>query len=1218
MNLKKITAIIMSAALTANMMISSVEAKTHLHEETPTLQTSTFSDAISSVSTVTPSPDTTVSLKDKTAADTTAASKSTDPTKSTTASESIDITESTADSEAADTEDSNENETLDKTDDSKENESSSKTDASKETESTGETDDSRETESTGETDDSRETESTGETDDSKKTESTGETDDSRETESTGETDDSKEQELKYAKKTAKEELTNYCAIISEGKNKDEKNIIQNRIDTGILEIEEATTPEAIEQIVKNVKAGIEILLNHQAKTPFIQSLEVIGGSSLSKLYPDFQPEINDYFFSAKGSPGTTTKTLKLGIEEHVSVYLNGVKQSVEEDGFCTIILPYKYSQSGNDLRLVNDLTGYSNTYIFHTFSYGVTDTLSNLQMLNAKGTNDDSNISTFTKHGNVSTAVTNHERCRLQWKIHLNANEVYKAHLTDNQGNILEEFEYVAGEKSVNYTIESKPIDLAVGQNLFFIRCFGYEQLLENGLPNYTGAVSTTAVEILRNEQTNDETVTDTLLNQLELYVNDVDSKNYLGSFSSAKKRYTVNLSMDAFEEARSSNIIYVKVGKKYAEQDILVTGGSALDGTSASIKEENGYYKAAVYSGKIFYRSDSFNIMITVTAKDKITQETYVITVNKDGKAAMYLTNIPRDLYIASSDPYRKYSFVPGLNLTDSRGENITVGSAIKKGHLKMQVSDESIFYWTGESSYGAFVIDLLKVGKNVVTFVYDDGINHLEKQVTVPVRYANGYLKLEIQKAQELLDSTQNSDRIYAAGAADRFLNAIQESSSVYEQFKDYSTSSLTEAQKDLISAQTETIIQEIERYRRSEIGRKITAFLPLSEEIANQTALWDTPRSELTLPTSVTAVIDGEHVTIHGITWEETPVYNDKEYDSRRYRFQAILPAGYMLMDGITAPEIHVERAQRSLTIRVKKTIPLDADILTQRVPIGTKLGDLILPNLEMYAVEGTGDTGGRITIPVIWKDLDGFDGNKPGIYRFKSKLNPAYPGFEIPPNSNREPMQTITVIVEEPVNDTGNGGSGSGTGNQPENGGNGTSGSGGETGNGNGSGNGYGSGSGNGIGDGTGTGSGNGSGTGNGSLEFEWTEDTASGSTHRTEGSGIELNGETPLDKIGTAAAPAVTTTTPEKVVSMKTEAPGKNGGGGKPTADKAENSQVRKNWKITEIIGDKEIQQNTSNLFPILLLLLALTVWGGLQEAFKKQREFKIKEIKPTK
>lgn len=1157
MNLKKTTAIIISAGLAANMMISSVEAEMYVQEENTALQTSTSSDDTSSVPTVTPTPEATSTLE-------TAITPEVTPTPEVTITpEAAPTPETTITPEATPTPEA----TI-----------------------------TPETTPTPETTITPEATPTPEVTPTPKPTATP---------IPTPTEDPKEQELKNARKTAKEELTQYCIEISEGKNENEKNIIQDRIDKGILEIDEAETTEAIDQIVKNVKEGIEILLKNQAKTPLILSLEVVGGSSLSKLYPDFQPDVNDYFFSAKGSAGTTTKTLKIGIEEHVSVYLNGVKQSVGEDGFCTIVLPYKYSQSGNDILLRNDLTGYSNTYVFHTFSYGVTDTLSNLQLLNNKGNDDESNISTFTKNGNVYTAVTNNERCRLKWNIHVNANAVYKAQLTDNQGNVLEEFEYVAGEKSANYTIESKPIDLAVGQNLFYIRCFGYDQLLENGMPDYTGAVSTTAVEILRNEQTTDETFTDALLDNIELYVNNVDGKKYLGSFSPEKKRYTVNLSMDEFDETLSSNIIYVKVNKKYAEQNVLVTGGSSLDGTSASIKEEDGYYKAAVYSGKIFPRSDSFSVAVTVTAKDKITQETYVITVNKDGKAEMYLTNIPRDLYIAYNDPYRKYSFVPGINLTDSKGETITVGSAMKKGHLKMKVSNESIFYWTGNFSYGAFEIDLLTVGKNVVTFVYDDGITHIEKQVTVPVRYANGYLKQEITKAQNLLDSTQNSDRIYAEGAVNRFINAINESSSVYEQYKDISSNALTENQKDLISAQTEKIMWEREVYKRSEIGRKITAFIPLDEAIANQNALWDTPRSELILPNSVTAVIDGEHVNISGISWEETPVYNEKEYDSRRYIFKAVLPAGYMLMDGVDVPEIIVERTQRTLTIRVKKTIPLAADILTQRVPIGTKLSDLILPNLEMYAVEGTGDAGGRITIPVIWKDLDGFDGSKPGVYRFKSKLDPAYPGFEIPPNSNREPMQTITVIVEEPVKEEGNGGSGSGTGSRPENGGNGTSGSGGGTGTGNGSG------SGNGTGDGNGTGNGTGSGTGN--LEAEWEEDTIADSTYRTEGSGIQLNGEIPLEKIGTAPAaePAVTT---EDVVEMETEAPGKEGGGGETAVTEAEESQVRKNWKVTEIIGDKEVLTNAAEMILIMLMLLLLTVFGGLREVSDKQGELRNDEV----
>lgn len=89
-------------------------------------------------------------------------------------------------------------------------------------------------------------------------------------------------------------------------------------------------------------------------------------------------------------------------------------------------------------------------------------------------------------------------------------------------------------------------------------------------------------------------------------------------------------------------------------------------------------------------------------------------------------------------------------------------------------------------------------------------------------------------------------------------------------------------------------------------------ITAFEPLSEDVAAQTVPLGTALEDLTLPDTLEATVnDGRNETataISGVTWESSPEYDPDTVGT--YRFPAALPEGYTLSNGVSLPVITVE--------------------------------------------------------------------------------------------------------------------------------------------------------------------------------------------------------------------------------------------------------------------------------------------------------------------
>lgn len=89
---------------------------------------------------------------------------------------------------------------------------------------------------------------------------------------------------------------------------------------------------------------------------------------------------------------------------------------------------------------------------------------------------------------------------------------------------------------------------------------------------------------------------------------------------------------------------------------------------------------------------------------------------------------------------------------------------------------------------------------------------------------------------------------------------------------------------------------------------IELKITNFAELTSSVKYQKVKHATSQDSLTLPTSLTATVNGKKETIIGITWESEPDYDSETAGT--YTFTAELPDGnYILADNTELPQIQV---------------------------------------------------------------------------------------------------------------------------------------------------------------------------------------------------------------------------------------------------------------------------------------------------------------------
>lgn len=938
-------------------------------------------------------------------------------------------------------------------------------------------------------------------------------------------------------------------------------------------------------------------------------------SSLDKMSPAFSPDVYIYHFLDNGQVGKV-RTMNATVDPDVTVTVNGEEVPVNEEGSCTIAIPYKSSGSENDVVLTRKETGEKSVYQFHTYFTGITNYSGNYSLVTSQKENDDENISKLTAQGNgqVYDATTNLSKVRLRMDVSPAENQVFQAELTDKNGEKQDSFLFAGGEEGESTTLDSRVLYLEEGENVFYLNCHGTYTRWENGSPIQEEGVLTVTFRIYRNPVDDPQVNKNTALKGMKVSLNGLDGTDYIQDFSPDKKEYKVRLSADQFDQALTSNRIWLTLETGDDRQKIRVIGKSTLHGISPDDvkKESNGGYILADYNAADLYGAESFTTRILVTAPDNITTDTYEITVERSGKSGMLVPDVYRNtsFVIVPSQPERKVILTLASVDIYNNGNKATGSQAIADGRLKIRIEDTGVISEEEKQFSSEYTVRLNGPGTTPVWLIYDDGVNHYEDSISVAVYYNISGLLSEINTAEDLLNTTQKSDRIYEDGAADTFSQAIRSARQVYNR---YVNAKLTAEESQIVTDAVVALQKAEDVYRRSEIGKKITAFVALADDIAIQNVPNGSSILKVKRPKTLDVIIDGKVETISGVKWTSRPEWQTTVYEEIKYRFTPQLPAGYVVMEGVDYPVITVNRTAKKLPVEVKRTIPLDASVLVQHVPYGTRKSELNFPDhLEMYRDESSGADGGTIEVPVKWKDMDGFDGQTVGAYTFKSVINASADDFKLAQNTTQDPMQIITVIVDPPKKDENTGGDkANGDGN----------------GDGNGTGNGTGTGDGSGIGNGTGDGNGTGSGTGNGDRQGDQKGSTRSGQ----KGNGTK-NGSGGKNKNSSGSGVGQQN---QKAPSDAGESSGKdensretfaeNSGGGseggnsgrelkgddikKSTASEENNSagnEKKKSWKVAEIVGDT-VESHRGEFIFLGLMIMLLLFYGGFRE-YRRHRD----------
>ena len=972
-----------------------------------------------------------------------------------------------------------------------------------------------------------------------------------------------------------------------------------------------------------------------------------GSDSLEKMSPAFSPDLYIYHFQDTGN-GDRVRTLYVTVEPDVEVTVNGTQVQVDADGNCILTIPYRISGSENDVVLTRSDTGESSTYQFHTYANGIANYSGSYALVNSQGEKDEMNISSLVMTPNTSVydGTVNLDKVRLEMTVSPGENHVFQAELTDGSGKIIDTFLYAGGEYGDSTVLQSKNLKLQEGENYFYLKCYGTCKWWKDGKYIEEPGVNTVTFRIRRNSTEDPKVNNNANLSGLSLHVNDSGTE-YLTDFSPEKKKYEVTLNVEEFEDALENNQMWLNLTAGDPRQQIFVYGGSTMHGsTTATVKMQDKGYGIASYSQNDLYAEDMFTVRICVIASDRITTSVYEIKVTKKGKSGMLIPDIYRNtsFKIVPSRPERKMILVLSSTVIYDNGRKITGAQATadKTMHIELENTD-SIELAETQITNSDYTIWLKNPGKTNVKVIYDNGAVHYEDQILVSVYYSQEYLYNEIQAAQKLLDTLKNSDRIYPDAAISTYEDAIGSARLVYNR---YANMNLNDEQNQQITDAVTALMQAEEVFKRSETGRKITAFLPLADEIANQNVINGATILKVVRPKTLQVVIDGQTETISGVKWTSRPEWQVNTDSETIYRFTPQLPVGYVAMEGVAYPVITVTRKPKDLAVQVKRTIKLDDSILVQHVPVGTRKSALNLPSyLEMYKHEGVGDDGGRLQIPVRWVDMDGFDGNTPGTYTFHSALNAPSDQFVLAENTTQDPMQTIIVIVDEPKHeedDPGDGGNGNGDGN----------GSG--TGDGNGSGNGSGTGDGNGSGNGSGTGDGNGSGHGSGNRKPSNSGNNGShnnrnnqnnqsnqnqgnggiGNDHSNAGNepggqNVQNNSSSPKENTREQSESSAR----KQTASSKTG--GSDGAGGsqikgndkkqaanankqaananKQAADSGngDSSGKKNRWKVSQIIEEKAVS-HVKEFILLGIVLITLLFYGGFEE-YRRHRDDEEKE-----
>ena len=747
--------------------------------------------------------------------------------------------------------------------------------------------------------------------------------------------------LRQAKADAVAQLeTDINGKLEAGVTVAQRELLLRCLQSGRAVIHNAATQEAVKEALdKALAQAAEIAAETTLEFPKLTALydaENNDSTTIGNMYPSFSPDATAYFLCNSRPINGIPRSFKGTTTSGVTVVFNGDEVSVAADGTFAFAVPFQAMENCNTLVLTDENTGLSTTYAFYSFGYGVSGGFSNVKVYDEEGNAPGDKIQEASLSGSITRFSSNIDRVRIGFDGSAAANEERLVELVDGNGRVLQSFISASGDKPVSQTFLSDVIQLKEGLNCLLLRYQGVDKSKwEDGKPVETPAYKTRALVINYVDPNNDDpALIDTVPEKMELFVKGVQDSapatalqeltfQWKEKTETTPARYesTVELSPDDFDLNYLNQMMHLRIALKEG-QEVTVTGGNDMAQPRTLMKDGTypiaNYYESFGSANKpTVMKKDAFTVTITVTAKDGIHKDTYFITVNKSGRAALVVPKIyqSRELLIVANRPIRNVLLpFDAVSITDAEGLPVNTARALEDGTLKIQITDPAVVSWDGEArSSGSIAVDLLKQGKTDIRLVYDDGALHLDGTTVLYVNYKINVLANARSDAADLWTDAKNGKREYEDGAVDALKDAIQAANTVYDKYKGKDRRLMNQTQFDEINDAVNDLREAIKTFQYKEIGVRIVEFpgwpedYDLPEEVDHETSPKDFVPKQIDVITAA-----GERLTLD-VTWKCSPNYSDHDgqISDLKYTFTLVLPTGYIPAEGVDFPTFIVNR-------------------------------------------------------------------------------------------------------------------------------------------------------------------------------------------------------------------------------------------------------------------------------------------------------------------
>ena len=791
----------------------------------------------------------------------------------------------------------------------------------------------------------------------------------------------------------------------------QRELLLRCLQSGRAAIHNAATQEAVKEALDEALAqAAEIAAETTLEFPKLTALydaENNDSTTIGNMYPSFSPDATAYFLYKSRPINGIPRRFKGTTTSGVTVVFNGEAVSVAADGTFAFAVPFQALENCNTLVLTDENTGLSTTYAFYSFSYGVSGGFSNVKVYDEEGNAPGDKIQevSLSDSDSVTRFSTSIDKVRIGFDGSAAANEERLVELVDGNGRVLQSFISASGDKPVSQTFLSDVIQLKEGLNCLLLRYQGVNNSKwEGGKPVETPAYKTKALVINYVDPNNDDpALIDTVPEKMELFVKGVQDSapatalqeltfqwKEKAETTPARWESTVELSPDDFNLGENleylSQVIHLCVDLKDG-QEITVTGGNETP-QPRTLLPDGSYHVADYYESfgsankPTVMKKDAFTVTITVTAKDGIHKDTYFITVNKSGRAALVVPKVyqSRELLIVADRPIRNVPLpFDAVSITDAEGLPVNTARALEDGTLKIQITDPAVVSWDGEArNSGSIAVDLLKQGKTDIKLVYDDGALHLDGTTVLYVNYKINVLADARSDAADLWTDAKNGKRAYEDGAVDALKDAIQAANTVYDKYKDKDRRLMNQTQFDEINCAVNDLRAAIDAFKRKEIGIKIVEFPGWPEDYdLPESVSYNEKPSNFTPKTLIGKDADGKEHEIK-VTWSCKPTWDSTEWDEKNYTFTAVLEPGYVPAEDVEFPTFVVLRELRPLCVKLSKN---QVKFPSACPPSGGKATTAILsvyPGTELVEIYNPDNPNGKPGAPGLGLETSVRDG------------------------------------------------------------------------------------------------------------------------------------------------------------------------------------------------------------------------------------------------